>query len=193
MSGLPVQVKNFLAEIDKSTSGIGPLTHFEKQTGLPRSYAVLGFVAVYFILIFLNFGGIGQLLSNIAGFLVPGYYSILALQTPDAKDDTEILTYWVVFAFLNVIEFWSKAILYWIPFYYLFKTIFLLYIGVPVTGGAQTIYKTVIKPITDQYVRPIDAKIGTTLGGYTSSSSGQNRFADRLHDSAEGVSTSVHI
>lgn len=187
------------------------MTQFERQTGFPRSYAVLGFVGVYFLMIFLNFGGVGQLLSNIAGFIVPGYYSILALQTATSKDDTQILTYWVVFAFLNVIEFWSKAILYWIPFYYLFKTIFLLYIGLPYTGGAEIIYKTVIKPVSDQYVRPIDSKIGSNIGSSASSISGSGsgsgsgfghsnfgdrsheNFADRVQNTAEGVSTSVHI
>ncbi|KAI3406125.2 hypothetical protein KGF56_000967 [Candida oxycetoniae] len=168
------------------TNGFQLLNHFEKQTGLPRSYAVLAFVGFYFVLIFLNFGGIGQLLSNIAGFVVPGYYSILALQTATSKDDTQILTYWVVFAFLNVIEFWSKAILYWIPFYYLFKTIFLLYIGIPATGGAETIYNTVIKPIANQYVRPIDTNV-------TTNANAPHSYADTIHDTAEGVSTSVHI
>lgn len=126
--------------------------HFEAQTGLPRSYAVLAGTAVYFVLIFLNVGGIGQLLSNIAGFVVPGYFSLLALETSTSKDDTQLLTYWVVFAFLNVIEFWSKAILYWVPFYFLFKTIFLLYIGIPSTGGAQNIYVSVIRPFSKSYI-----------------------------------------
>lgn len=100
---------------------------------VPKSYILLGFVGFYFILIFLNIGGIGQLLSNIAGLVIPGYYSLLALETPGKADDTQYLTYWVVFATLNVFEFWSKAILYWVPFYYLFKTAFLLYIGLPST------------------------------------------------------------
>lgn len=150
------------------------MTHFESQTGLPRSYAVLGAVGVYFVLIFLNVGGIGQLLSNIAGFVIPGYYSLLALETSTSKDDTQLLTYWVVFAGLNVIEFWSKAILYWIPFYYLFKTIFLLYIGIPSFGGAATIYQAVIKPFSQKYI------VGKS-------------FSKDVDDAAEAVSSSVKI
>lgn len=107
---------------------------------------------VYFVVIFLNLGGIGQLLSNIAGFVIPGYYSLLALETASTSDDTALLTYWVVFAFLNVIEYWSRAILYWIPFYFLFKTVFLIYIGVPSFGGAQLVYVNLIKPFSKTYI-----------------------------------------
>lgn len=127
----------------------------------------------YFVLIFLNVGGIGELLSNIAGFVVPGYYSLVALDTPGTKDDTLLLTYWVVFAFLNVVEFWSKAILYWIPFYWLFKTIFLLYIGIPAFGGATSIYHNVIKPIADQVI--------SKHGG----------MAEDINDVASGISSGV--
>lgn len=125
---------------------------FEQQTGLPRLYAVLGFAVVYFVIIFLNIGGVGQLLLNIAGFVIPGYFSLVALETTGKDDDSQLLTYWVVFAFLNVIEFWSRAILYWVPFYFFFKTLFLLYIGVPQFGGATLIYNTVIKPISRKYI-----------------------------------------
>ncbi|KAI5968040.1 YOP1 [Candida theae] len=177
MAGIPDQLKAVLSEVDKNTKSIGILNQFQAQTGLPRSYAVLGAFGLYFILIFLNIGGVGQLLSNIAGFVVPGYYSILALQTTTSKDDTQLLTYWVVFAFFNVIEFWSKAILYWVPFYYLFKTVFLLYIGIPSFGGANVVYNVVIKPIADKYVRPVH----------------ESDVASKINEHAEGVSTSVHI
>jgi receptor expression-enhancing protein 5/6 len=113
---------------------------------------VIGFAGVYFVLVFLNIGGIGQLLTNIAGFLIPGYYSIVALKTVNKNDDTQLLTYWVVFAFLSVIEFWSSAILYWVPFYFLFKLVFLLYIGTPATGGAQLVYDHLVGPVSDMLI-----------------------------------------
>ncbi|KAK6198672.1 TB2/DP1, HVA22 family-domain-containing protein [Scheffersomyces amazonensis] len=173
---LPDQAKKFLSDIDSKTSGNQVLHQFESQTGLPRSYAVLGFVGVYSVLIFLNVGGVGQLLSNIAGFVVPGYYSIVALNTVSKNDDSQLLTYWVVFAFLNVIEFWSKAILYWIPFYFLFKTIFLLYIGIPSFGGATLVYNNIIKPFSEQYI----LKEGGAI-------------AEKIDEAAEAVSSGVEL
>ncbi|KAG7814089.1 hypothetical protein KL921_000363 [Ogataea angusta] len=125
---------------------------FSTIDSLPRSYIVLGGVGFYLLLVFLNFGGIGQLLSNFAGFAYPGYLSLKALKTSSSKDDTRLLTYWVVFAALNVVEFWSKAILYWVPSYFLIKTFFLLYLSLPQYNGAEVIYHRVIAPLTDRYV-----------------------------------------
>jgi receptor expression-enhancing protein 5/6 len=51
---------------------------------------VLGLGALYFFLIVLNLGG--QLLTNVAGFVIPGYYSLAALFTASKTDDTQWLT-----------------------------------------------------------------------------------------------------
>jgi hypothetical protein len=45
---------------------------------------------LYFFLIVFNLGG--QLLTNIAGFAIPGYYSLEALFTASKTDDTQWLT-----------------------------------------------------------------------------------------------------
>lgn len=154
MAELPAPIKNFLGGIDKLYDHIGVFKQFEGQTGLPKLYAVVAGIVVYLFITFTNVGGIGELLSNIAGFCVPVYYSLVALETTTTKDDTQLLTYWVVFGFLNMVEFWSKAILYWIPFYWLFKTIGLVYLAVPSTGAAQQVYTHLIKPIAQAHVMP---------------------------------------
>ena len=101
-------------------------------------FIALGLGFIYFLFIFLNMGG--QILSNLVGFVFPGknpspfpaacfllggggnlrlnllcpaYESIKAIERPGTADDTQWLTYWVVFGFFNVIEFWSRTILYW--------------------------------------------------------------------------------
>ncbi|KAK9455125.1 TB2/DP1, HVA22 family-domain-containing protein [Dipodascopsis uninucleata] len=144
------QIFASISKLDKDLSKYPVLETFEKQTGVPKSYGVLGGVGFYLFLIFLNFGGIGELLANIAGFVIPGYYSLLALDSPSKSDDTQYLTYWVVFAFFSVVEYWSRAILYWIPFYWFFKVIFVLYLGLPQFGGATVVYKNVVRPIAQK-------------------------------------------
>lgn len=133
----------------------------------------MGGGALYFVAIFFNAGGFGELLLNLAGFVVPGYYSLLALNTKTSVDDTQLLTYWVVFAFMNVIEFWTNTILYWFPFYFLIKTIFLLYIGIPSLGGATLVYNAAIKPLSQKYIGSKDS------------------FASKVDSVSEGVSSSV--
>lgn len=91
-------------------------------------------------------------MSNFAGFVIPTYLSLIALRTPSPEDDTQLLTYWIIFGFLSVIEFWSAAIIYVIPFYWFLKTIFLIYISLPATGGAKLIYTSFVGPLTDKYI-----------------------------------------
>jgi len=66
------------------------LNNLERQTSVPKAYAVIGLVVLYFFLIIFNLGG--QLLTNLAGFLIPGYYSLEALFTANKTDDTQWLT-----------------------------------------------------------------------------------------------------
>lgn len=66
------------------------LINIEKQTSVPKVYAVLGAAALYFFFIVFNLGG--QLLTNLAGFVVPGYYSLQALFSATKVDDTQWLT-----------------------------------------------------------------------------------------------------
>ena len=46
-----------------------------------------------------------QLLANTVGFLYPAYCSIKALESSTKIDDTQWLTYWVVFGLFSVIEY----------------------------------------------------------------------------------------
>lgn len=66
------------------------LNDFEKQTSVPKVYAFLGLIGLYFFLVFFNIGG--AFLVNFAGFIIPGYYSLEALFTTTKADDTQWLT-----------------------------------------------------------------------------------------------------
>jgi receptor expression-enhancing protein 5/6 len=57
---------------------------------VPKVYAVIGLATLYFFFIVFNLGG--QLLTNFAGFVIPGYYSLQALFTTSKVDDTQWLT-----------------------------------------------------------------------------------------------------
>lgn len=67
------------------------LNNFEKQTSVPKVYAFLGLVSVYFFLIFFNIAG--EFLVNVAGFVIPGYYSLEALFSASKTDDTQVRVY----------------------------------------------------------------------------------------------------
>ncbi|EXJ79742.1 protein yop1 [Capronia epimyces CBS 606.96] len=137
-----------ISQIDKELSKYPALNSFEKQTNVPKVYAFLGLVGLYFFLVFFNIGG--EFLVNFAGFIIPGYYSLDALFSTSKVDDTQWLTYWVVYAFLTVLESVVNAV-YWFPFYYVFKFILILWMALPITNGAQIVFSSFIHPIFSRF------------------------------------------
>ncbi|KAK3676463.1 ER membrane protein DP1/Yop1 [Recurvomyces mirabilis] len=133
-----------LGALDKELSRYGPLNQFEQQTSVPKVYVVLGLGALYFFLVFFNIAG--EFLVNTAGFAIPAYYSLEALFSAGKSDDTQWLTYWVVYAFFTVIESAINAV-YWFPFYYVFKFVFVLWMALPQTGGAQLVFRSLLQPL----------------------------------------------
>ncbi|CCX34603.1 TB2/DP1, HVA22 family-domain-containing protein [Pyronema domesticum] len=138
------KAQNLVSQLDKELSKYPALNNLEKQTGAPKVYVVGGVGFIYFFLIFLNFGG--QLLTNLAGFLIPGYYSLHALFTMAKVDDTQWLVYWILFGFLNLIES-AFSVTYWLPFYYVFKFMLVMWLGLPQFSGAQVVFKSFLQPL----------------------------------------------
>ncbi|GJC82198.1 protein yop-1 [Colletotrichum liriopes] len=149
------------AQYDALLSKYPALNNIEKSTNVPKAYAVIGVASLYFFLIIFNLGG--QLLTNFAGFVIPGYYSLNALFTANKQDDTQWLTYWVVFAFFTVAESLVNVV-YWFPFYFTFKFVFLLWLALPtfryvlplpephqlaltVVSGAEIIFNSFLSPM----------------------------------------------
>jgi len=137
-----------VGQIDKELSKYEALNNFERQTSVPKVYAFLGLVGIYFFLVFFNIAG--EFLVNFAGFLVPGYYSLEALFSASKTDDTQWLTYWVVYAFLTVFESAVNAV-YWFPFYYTFKFVLVLWMALPQTGGAQIVFRSFLQPVFSRF------------------------------------------
>jgi receptor expression-enhancing protein 5/6 len=84
------RVQAYVRQLDNELSKYPVLNSLEKQTSVPKTYGVIGLVALYFFFIVFNLGG--QLLTNIAGFAIPGYYSLDALFSATKHDDTQWLT-----------------------------------------------------------------------------------------------------
>jgi len=160
MPSVPPQLQKFLDDIDKHLHEPGTFTNLlgkiESKTGAKRLHIVAGIVV--FHALYLLFGRWAQLLCNLMGFIYPAYISIKAIESLNKDDDTQWLTYWVVFSMFNVAEFFSKTILHYFPFYWLAKCVFLLYLYMPMSQGAQLIYQKFIRPLHLQsHIRINDA------------------------------------
>lgn len=64
-------------------------------------------------------------------YVYVAYASFKAIESPGKEDDKQWLTYWTVIGFVQMGEYFSDILLYWFPFYYLFKTLFVLYLALP--------------------------------------------------------------
>lgn len=167
MSSPQDRVQQYIGQLDRELAKYPAFVNLEKSTSVPKAYAVIGVASLYFFLIVFNLGG--QLLTNLAGFVIPGYYSLAALFTPGTADDTQWLTYWVVFAFFSVAES-LVSVVYWFPFYYTFKFVFLLWLSLPAFRGSEVIFRSLLAPTLGRYFQ-----------GSGSTASGLRAKADSLH------------
>ncbi|KAG6899229.1 hypothetical protein C0993_012099 [Termitomyces sp. T159_Od127] len=136
----------YLNQLDKELTKYPVLNNIEQRTQVPKTYAVIGVISFLALLHLVN--SLAAVVSNLVGWALPAYLSFKAIESPAPQDDVQWLTYWVVFGFLSFLEsFASSLVLYYIPWYYTFKTLFIIWLQLPAFRGAQTTYFTVIKPI----------------------------------------------
>ncbi|KAI8325502.1 hypothetical protein GQ54DRAFT_301763 [Martensiomyces pterosporus] len=129
---------------DKALSTIPAAKVLQEKTGVPKVYAAAGVAGLILILTFFNIGA--PLLVNVVGFGYAAYASIAAIESPGKEDDAQWLTYWVIFGLCNVAEYFTGFLLYWIPFYYVFKLGFLVWLMLPTTRGAEKLYYGSVRP-----------------------------------------------
>ncbi|RUS31474.1 hypothetical protein BC938DRAFT_477738 [Jimgerdemannia flammicorona] len=83
--------------------------------------------------------------GNVQLFMEPESLSNSTTVGP-LSPSTRRLTYWTVFGFIQIIEFFSDVVLYWFPFYYLFKTLLVLWLALPQFRGAEVVYTRFLRP-----------------------------------------------
>jgi len=133
-------------QLDKELTKYPVLNHFEQRTQVPKTYAVLG--GGLLIVILHMFNPLAAPVSNLVGWALPAYLSFKAIESPQHADDVQWLTYWVVFGFFNFLEsFALRLVLYYVPWYFAFKTAFIVWLQLPVFRGAQVTYQSVLKPV----------------------------------------------
>ena len=130
----------------------------EENTGVQRiyiAYTIAGLMATWMAI---GFGA--QLLANTIGFAYPAYCSFRAIESTVKSDDTQWLTYWVVFSAFSVLEYFADFIAGWVPFYWLSKCLFMVWCMAPMdNNGAAIIYSKVISPLFKKHALTVDRAI----------------------------------
>jgi receptor expression-enhancing protein 5/6 len=142
-----VQFHYLMAQLDKELSKYPTLNRLEAQLGgvVSKAHATVGILSIFSLFVFFNIAA--GFLTNLLGWGIPAYLSMKALETPGHDDDTQWLTYWVIFGGFNFLESMSGLLVSWFPYYYTFKTCFILYLILPQTRGATVVYAKVFKPL----------------------------------------------
>ncbi|RDB15616.1 Protein YOP1 [Hypsizygus marmoreus] len=136
----------YLAQLDKELTKYPVLNALEQRTQVPKTYLVIG--ALTLLTILHTFNPLAAVVSNLVGWALPAYLSFKAIESPSPHDDVQWLTYWVVFGFFNFVEsFALRLVLYYLPWYFVFKTLFIVWLQLPVFRGAQVAYFSIIKPV----------------------------------------------
>jgi receptor expression-enhancing protein 5/6 len=94
--------------------------------------------------------------TNFLGFAFPAYASFRAIESPDKDDDTQWLTYWVVFSAFSLLEVFSDILAESFPMYFAFKFALLIWLSAPPTRGAEYVYKTFVRPFLLENEQKID-------------------------------------
>ncbi|KAH8556781.1 TB2/DP1, HVA22 family-domain-containing protein [Umbelopsis sp. PMI_123] len=157
LESLQVKAKQQLKDLDIELSKYKFLNDIEAKTKVQKTHIALGGASILFIMVFFNLAG--GLITNTIGWLYPAYASFKAIETPGKDDDTQWLTYWTVFGFVQTIEYFADILLYWFPFWYTFKVLLFLWLALPQFRGAEFLYNRFLRPVLIRAQPNIDSKL----------------------------------
>ena len=123
------------------------------KTGIPAPI-ILGVLVFCCICVFIGY--FDKYITILVAVIYPSYWSIKAIESEEKGDDTQWLTYWVVFAFFTVFDTVGGAILQYIPFYFFIKIVFLIWCFLPNTRGATVIYNKILRGCFKKYETRLD-------------------------------------
>ena len=125
---------------------------------IPSGYIVGIIVALCILLVLAGYGQ--HAVSDFIGIIYPAYMSFKAVETPNPHDDTQWLTYWVVWTYLRVFRYYIlDHLLSWVPGYFLAKLMFLLWLTFPEAQGAHYLYQSFVGPFLRKHEGKIDEAI----------------------------------
>lgn len=146
------KVQKFLSEKNWFTDG---LAFVEGKTGVDRKYLLAGSVGLVMLYFAVTFAS--AFIVALLGFVYPAYCSVKAIESSNKDDDTQWLTYWVVYGVFGVAEFFIDIILSWFPFYLIFKCAFLGWCMAPFSwNGSELIYNRFIKQFVAEHAAQIE-------------------------------------
>ena len=133
-----------------------------QKTGIQGKYVIIGLLTC---LLIVSVGYFEKIITNLIGTIYPAYWTMKSIQSQN-DDDKYWLTYWVVFAAFSLVDLFSGFLLKLIPFYFIIKIVFLVWLFMPNTQGCYYIYYFVIVKLFKHVEKDIDDAT-EKIGEYT--------------------------
>ncbi|KAH8856870.1 Receptor expression-enhancing protein isoform 2 [Schistosoma japonicum] len=160
MEKLKCYQSRFAESLEKKNVVTDFLSLCETRSGISKLYLAYG---IAFLTLYLVIGYGTDILTLLVGALYPAYQSVKAIETHEKEDDTKWLTYWVVFASVQLFEACTAMMIYYLPLYPIIKCVFLIYCMIPIQqNGSLLIYRRLIRPFVLEHSAEIDSVINST-------------------------------
>ena len=128
----------------------------QEKTGIKGIFVILGLVLC---VIFVYFNIFDSIITNLVGTLYPAFWTIKSLEQNSVEEQKKWLTYWVVFGSFIIVDMSSPVIVKFIPFYFVLKILFLIWLFMPGSSGCTIVYYLVVKKIFRYYEERIESYV----------------------------------
>eukprot|EP00553_Chaetoceros_curvisetus_P008692 CAMPEP_0204619230 /NCGR_PEP_ID=MMETSP0717-20131115/5661_1 /ASSEMBLY_ACC=CAM_ASM_000666 /TAXON_ID=230516 /ORGANISM="Chaetoceros curvisetus" /LENGTH=174 /DNA_ID=CAMNT_0051633177 /DNA_START=82 /DNA_END=606 /DNA_ORIENTATION=+ len=162
---LPPQVISVIEKVDAIMAKYPTVTQYEKlkdlekQTGYSKVYFFALACAIISAVLYMLGGG--KLITDLVTFIYPAYMSFKAIDSSNAADHTQWLTYWVVYSFFSITESVAGFLTEFIPFYFVLKIGFFVWLYHPKFMGAGLVYTQGIKPFVMPHLNALTKSVST--------------------------------
>ena len=128
----------------------------QEKTGIKGIYVVIGLILS---VVFVYFNIFDTIITNLVGTLYPAFWTIKSIEKNDLNDQKNWLTYWAVFGSFVLVDMFSPIIVKFVPFYFVMKIMFLIWLFMPGSHGCDIIYNLIVKKIIRMYEEKFDKVI----------------------------------
>ena len=124
----------------------------QEKTGI-NGYVFIGLLLLSLIFVYFNL--FENLITNIIGTVYPTFWTIKSIESKDGKA-IHWLIYWIIFSSFILLDFFSGFVVKIIPFYFVMKICFLIWLQWPESKGCDIIFSYVINNIFESIEEELD-------------------------------------
>ena len=124
----------------------------QEKTGI-NGYVFIGLIILSLIFVYFNL--FENLITNLIGTVYPTFWTIKSIESKDGKA-IHWLIYWIIFSSFILLDFFSGFVVKIIPFYFVMKICFLIWLQWPESKGCDIIFSYVINNIFESIEEELD-------------------------------------